>query len=261
MRTAIHSIILTLALVMPGLASPASAEPVRLAAASDLKFAVEELAANYARETGHKLSLTFGSSGMLATQIRHGAPFQLFMSADESYVTDLQAAGLTRDEGALYALGRIVLIAPKNSKLMLDDQLKGLADMLKKQTLSRFAIANPDHAPYGKRAEEALRNLGLWQSVQPYLVLGENVSQAAQFAISGSADGGIVALSLVKAPQIESRVNYILLSDQLHQPLRQRMVLTKNAGDIAKDFYRYLQQPAAKEIFRRYGFELPGALD
>ncbi|MDP2247893.1 MAG: molybdate ABC transporter substrate-binding protein [Nitrosomonadales bacterium] len=257
MHAFMHSIISLIALLMMSFSSLADGEPIRVAAASDLKFAVEELAASYTRKTGHKLNLTFGSSGLLATQIRHGAPFHLFMSADESYVSDLGKMGLTQDDGTLYALGRIVLIAPKNGQLRLDDRLEGLGEMLKKQTLKRFAIANPDHAPYGKRAEEALRSQDLWQSIQPYLVLGENVSQAAQFATSGSAEGGIVALSLVKSPQLASRVNYVLLSEELHQPLRQRMVLTKKASDMAKDFYRYLQQPPARAIFKRYGFELP----
>lgn len=266
MHALLHTIISLLAFILLGLAPSVSAEPVRLAAASDLKFAMEELAAGYEGETGQKISLTFGSSGLLATQIRHGAPFQIFMSADESYVTDLHKSGFTVDQGTLYAIGRIVLIAPKqsasrNGQLMLDGRLKGVSDMLKKKTLTRFAIANPDHAPYGKRAEEALRSLGLWQAIQPYLVLGENVSQAAQFATSGSADGGIVALSLVKSPQFEPRANYVSLSDQLHQPLKQRMVLTRKAGDGARDFYRHLQQPAARKVFERYGFGLPARPD
>lgn len=261
-----HIIISLFALIMFGLAPSISAEPVRLAAASDLKFAVEELAAGYEQQTGQKISLTFGSSGLLTAQIRHGAPFEIFMSADESYVSSLHQAGFTLDEGTLYAIGRIVLLAPKQAaskkgKLKLDKELKGVRDMLESRTLTRFAIANPDHAPYGKRAEEALHNLGLWQSIQPYLVLGENVSQAAQFATSGSADGGIVALSLVKSPQFESRAHYVLMPAQLHQPLKQRMVLTTKAGEAARNFYRYLQQPSARKVFERYGFDLPARTD
>lgn len=263
MRILVHIIISAFTLFMAGFSTTVVAEPVRLAAASDLKFAVEELAAEYSKKTGHNISLTFGSSGLLATQIRHGAPFQLFMSADESYVADLQMAGMALDEGALYAVGRIVLIAPKSAnkpgKLPLDENLNGLKTMLAQNRLNKFAIANPEHAPYGKRAEEALRHLGLWTAIQPHLVLGENVSQAAQFATSGSADGGIVALSLVKTPQMQSRVNYVLLPETLHAPLKQRMVLTKNAGVAAKDFYQYLQQPAARQVFIKYGFELPEA--
>lgn len=259
MRVLMHTIISTFILLISSFSTMVVAEPMKLAAASDLKFAVEELAAQYTKETGHKISLTFGSSGLLATQIRHGAPFQLFMSADESYVADLQTAGVALDTGALYAMGRIVLIAPKTSRLQLDVDLNGLKTMLAQKKLNKFAIANPEHAPYGKRAEEALRKLGLWSSIQSHLVMGENVSQAAQFATSGSADGGIVALSLVKTPQVESRVNYVLLPETLHAPLLQRMVLTKNAGEVAKDFYQYLQQPAARKVFIKYGFELPEA--
>jgi len=263
MRILVHIIISAFMLFMTGFSTMVFAEPVRLAAASDLKFAVEELAAEYIKMTGHNISLTFGSSGLLATQIRHGAPFQLFMSADESYVADLQTAGMALDEGALYAVGRIVLIAPKSAnkpgKLPLDENLNGLKTMLAQNKLNKFAIANPEHAPYGKRAVEALRHLGLWSAIQSHLVLGENVSQAAQFATSGSADGGIVALSLVKTPQMQSHVNYVLLPETLHAPLKQRMVLTKNAGVVAKDFYQYLQLPAARQIFIKYGFELPEA--
>jgi molybdate transport system substrate-binding protein len=249
----------SLALAMLMISHLAYAEPVRLAAASDLKFAMEALVADYTKKTGHQISLTFGSSGLLATQIRHGAPFQLFMSADESYVADLQKAGLTLDAGVPYAIGRVVLMTPKTSQLKLDKNLHGLKLMLTQKKLNKFAIANPEHAPYGKRAEEVLRALGLWSSIQPHLVLGENVSQAAQFATSGSADGGIAALSLVKTPQVEARVNYVLLPESLHTPLIQRMVLTTNAGEVAKDFYDYLQQPAARRVFIKYGFELPGA--
>ncbi len=257
MRTPLNIIISLAFSLLLGFTVEARAEAVRVAAASDLKFALEALADDYARASGHKLDLTFGSSGLLATQILHGAPFQLFLSADESYVAELHAAGKTQDAGELYALGRLVLIAPKNGRLVPDPELKGVAWMLQSPKPGRFAIANPEHAPYGKRAEEVLRARGLWQALQPHLVLGENVSQAAQFATSGSAVGGIVALSLAKTPQLESRVNYVLLPDTLHQPLRQRMVLMKNAGPVAKDFYRYLQQPAARAVLQQYGFELP----
>ncbi len=260
MRRQLHIIISLAFVLLSGFTASAFAETVRIAAASDLKFALEQLADDYARVSGHKPLLTFGSSGLLATQILHGAPFQIFLSADENYVAELHAAGKTLDAGLPYALGRLVLIAPKGGRLVPDAEMKGVAAMLKSPNPGRFAIANPEHAPYGKRAEEVLRARGLWQDLQPYLVLGENVSQAAQFATSGSAVGGIVALSLVKTPQVESRVNYVMLPDALHQPLRQRMVLMKNAGPVAKDFYRYLQQPAARAVFQRYGFELPQEL-
>ncbi len=245
------------AILLIGFPLIVAADTIRLAAASDLKFALEEITANFQVTSGHRVNLTYGSSGLLATQIRHGAPFHVFMSADEAYVHALDQSGLTDDAGTLYALGRIVLMTPKNSQIPMDEALSGLKRQLENKQLRRFAIANPEHAPYGKRAEEALRALQLWEPIKPHLVYGENVSQAAQFAMSGSADGGIVAFSLVKSPQLAGRVNAMLLPPHLHQPLRQRMVLMKGASPAARALYSYLQSPPARDIFKRYGFELP----
>lgn len=232
-------------------------EPV-VAAAADLKFALDEIAAAFKKDTGHSVKLTFGSSGTFATQIRNGAPFQMYLSADEEYVSRLHVDGFTRDAGTLYAIGRIVLMAPSTSKLPVDSELRGLAAQLKAGQIKRFAIANPEHAPYGRRAEEALRKAGQWEQIRPKLVLGENVAQAAQFATSGSADGGIVALSLARSPQIAKMARFAVIPADWHAPLRQRMVLLKNAGATAHSFYRYLQTPATRSIMSRYGFELPG---
>lgn len=229
-----------------------------IAAASDLKFALEEIAKAYQSETGKAVKLTMGSSGTFATQIRNGAPFQMFLSADEDYVFKLRADGFARNDGDLYAIGRIVLMAPTGSPLKVDGELKGLGEALKAAKITRFAIANPEHAPYGRRAEEALRHAKLWESVQPKLVLGENISQAAQFAMSGSAQGGIIALSLAKAPEMAKLGSYAVIPEDWHQPLRQRMVLLKTADAATEAFYRYMQQPAARAIMRRYGFALPG---
>jgi len=234
-----------------------ASEPL-VAAAADLKFALDEIANAFKKETGRSVKLTFGSSGTFATQIRNGAPFQMYLSADEEYVARLHADGYTRDAGTLYAVGRIALMAPLNSKLPVDAELKGLASRLKSGEIKRFAIANPGHAPYGRRAEEALRRAGLWDRISPRLVLGENVAQAAQFATSGSADGGIVALSLAKSPQMEKLGRFAVIPAAWHTPLNQRMVLLKNANATAYSFYRYLQSPVARSVMRRYGFELPG---
>ncbi|MFN7177871.1 MAG: molybdate ABC transporter substrate-binding protein, partial [Thermaurantiacus sp.] len=167
------------------LAGPALAEdPPVIAAAADLKFAVTEIAAAFEADTGKKVEVSLGSTGNFATQIRQGAPFQMFMAADEKFIKQLAAEGLARDEGTLYAEGRIVIMVPHGSKLTADAAMDNLAAMIEAGTLTKFAIANPEHAPYGLRAEEALRHRGLWDSIQPYLILGENVSQAAQFALS-----------------------------------------------------------------------------
>ena len=234
-----------------------AAEPL-VAAAADLKFALEEVAQAFKRDTARSVTLTFGSSGTFATQIRNGAPFQMYLSADEDYVFKLHAERLTRDRGTPYAIGRIAIMAPPGSMLAVDTELNGLAAQLKAGKIKHFAIANPAHAPYGRRAEEALKHAGLWETIRPRLVFGENVSQAAQFAISGSAEGGIIALSLAKSPQMARMGRYAVIPADWHAPLRQRMVLLKNAGPEAHEFYRYLQQPAAREVMRRYGFELPG---
>lgn len=248
--------VLTLAL---GFAMPVSAQQApNIAAASDLRLALTEVAAAFKRDTGQEVSLTFGSSGNFYRQLQQGAPFQLFLSADEEYALDLAKAGKAADRGALYAIGRLALVAPKGSPLRVDGNLAGLRTALRAGHITRFAIANPEHAPYGKRAEEALRQARLWEPLAGKLVLGENVSQALQFATAGGAQGGIVAYSLVLDPAFAARADYALVPASWHQPLRQRMVLMKDAGPVAQRFYRYVQQPAARRIFVRYGFALPG---
>jgi molybdate transport system substrate-binding protein len=228
-----------------------------VAAASDLKFAIEEVAMRFEKETGQKLRLVFGSSGNFKTQILQGAPFHLFMSADERFVYELADAGKTEDRGRAYALGRIGIMVPPGSPLKPDGELKDLAAALKDGRLQKFAIANPDHAPYGLRAKEALQHAGLWEAIQPKLVLGENIAQTAQFATSGSTQGGIIALSLALAPTVAKTGSFQLIPEAWHQPLKQRMVLVKGAPPVARAFYEYVSTPAAQEIMVRYGFAMP----
>lgn len=229
-----------------------------VAAASDLQFALQEVATAFTEQSGQQVKLSFGSSGNFRRQIAEGAPFELFLSADESYVLALAKEGKTLDDGVLYAIGRIALIAPHGSLLKPDAEFKDLAAALADGRLSKFAIANPEHAPYGRAAQQALTKTGLWGKIKPALVLGENVSQAAQFATSGSAQGGIVAYAQVLSPTIAKLGTYALIPADWHEPLRQRMALTKNAGDPAKLFYQYLQSAPARVILKRYGFALPG---
>jgi molybdate transport system substrate-binding protein len=238
-------------------ANAEQADAPALAAASDLKFAVEEIAAQFRASSGREVKPVFGSSGNFYRQIEQGAPFQIFMSADESFVYKLADAGKTEDRGHLYGIGRIVLFAGHGSGLKVDPRLAGLKSAVSAGAIRRFAIANPEHAPYGRAAEQALKKAGLWESLRQKLVLGENVSQAAQFATGGSADGGIFAYSLVLSPQIAKLGGYVLIPEDMHEPLRQRMALVKGAGETARVFYRYLQEPPARAIFKRYGFVLP----
>lgn len=238
------------------LPSPAAfAGTAKIAAAADLQYALTEIANGFKTSSGHNLQLSFGSSGQFATQIQNGAPFELFLSADESYVQTLVSKQLTLDQGSLYSIGRIVLFAPKGSAL---DVSKGLNGLKAQQTqIKRFAIANPAHAPYGRAAREALTKAGLWQSLQSKLVLGENAAQAAQFAATGPTQGGIIPYSLALAPALKERGSFALIPADQHAPLKQRMVLTKKAGPVAKAFYAYLRQAQARKVFQRYGFSLP----
>ena len=245
-------------LLLTGLLGLFATSP-RIAAASDLRVALEEIAAQFRTETGTSVTLVFGSSGVLARQIVDGAPFDLFLSADEAYVAEVAAAGRALDGGTLYAIGRLALFAPHGSPLRVDPQLVGLRAVVQSGRRLRFAIANPAHAPYGRAAEATLRTHDLWDSIQPSLVLGENVSQAAQFAASDSAIGGLLAYSLVITPPLADRGSFALVPESSHAPLRQRMVLTRNAGPTAHRFYRYLQEPHARAILGRSGFALPSA--
>jgi molybdate transport system substrate-binding protein len=248
------------ALAMCGIPTrPAAAEEgATVAAAADLQFALTEVAEAFKRETGEEVKIAFGSSGNFFRQIQQGAPFQMYLSADEKFALDLAAADLTMGEGALYAIGRIVLFVPNGSPLKADGTLKDLARGLRDGRVMKFAIANPEHAPYGRRAEEALRHEGLWDQIEGKLVLGENVAQAAQFATSGAAEGGIIAYSLALSPEVSKLGSFALIPEKWHEPLRQRMILLKGAGQVAQRFYDYVQSAPARGILKRYGFILPG---
>ena len=251
--------LLTCLLAVGPRSGPAAAfqGPPTVAAASDLQFDLEAIARQFTAETGERVTLVFGSSGNLARQAINGAPFDVFLSADEAFVDMLANGGYARDRGTLYGIGRIVLFAPRGSPLAVDEQMDGLRALLARGPRLRFAIANPEHAPYGRAAEAALRARGLWDALQPELVLGENISQTAQFATSGAV-GGILAYSLVLGPALKDRGTYALLPESLHSPLRQRMVLLKRAGPAAQRFYEYLQGSGARALFKQYGFALPG---
>lgn len=229
-----------------------------IAAASDLKFALDEIVAEFRKSTGQSVRVSYGSSGNFFRQIAQDAPFELFLSADEAFVFRLADQGLTVDRGAPYATGRIVLFAPTGSPVRPDAGFADLRQALADGRLVKLAIANPEHAPYGRAAMEALKSAGLWSAIEPKLVLGENVSQAAQFAVSGSTQAGIFALSLALAPNFRDAGSYVAIPEALHRPLRQRMVLTRKAGGTARAFYAFSQGPVARAIFKRYGFLLPG---
>lgn len=249
---------ISLASLMGPLTARAQPAPgATLAAASDLKFAIEEVAAQFEKSTGQRLRLVFGSSGNFYSQILQGAPFHLFMSADEDFVFKLADAGKTADRGRLYAYGRIGVIVPRGGPVKADGEFRDLAAALADGRLKKFAIASPDHAPYGMRAKEALQHTGLWQRIEPMLVIGENISQTAQFATSGSTQGGIIAYSLALAPQVARLGEFALIPESWHKRLAQRMVLMRDAPAPAKAFYNYLSTPEAQAIMVKYGFAMP----
>ena len=240
----------------PRTGAEVKAERPTIAAAANLNFALTEVADRFARDRGEPVNLVFGASGTLTRQIQDGAPFEMFLAADEEFANQLSAASLTRDAGVVYAVGRLAVFAPKGSPLAVDERLEGLARLLGAKGV-RFAIANPAVAPYGRAAEAVLRKRGLWEPLRPYLVLGDTVAQAAQFTTTGNAVGGIIAYSLVLSPPFAGRGTYALLPVADHPPLRQRMVLLKRAGAVAERFYGYVQGADAQAILRKHGFAVP----
>lgn len=228
-----------------------------IAAAAHMQFALEEIAAAFAAKGEGAVKLAFGASGNLARQIRQGAPFELFLSADEETVLALDRDGHTRNEGARYAFGRLALIVPNGSPLKPDGSLGDLGAALGDGRLARFAIANPEHAPYGRRAEEALRHAALWDAIRPKLIYGETVAQAAQFATSGNAQGGLIASSLALSPRLTAIARHALIPAQWHAPLGQRMALTKRAGPLAERFEAFMRSAQSRAILTRHGFSIP----
>lgn len=238
------------------IASAADDTPL-VAAASNLQFAMPEVVKAYEAETGHTVKVTFGSSGQFATQIANGAPFDVFLSADEAMVQGLVAQGLTVDAGRLYALGLLALYVPSSSTIKVDAYLEGLKDALKAGNVSKFAIASPQHAPYGRAAREALQSVGMWAEIEPKLVIGENVSQALQFVTEGGASAGLVPLSLLVAPAMAGKGQHVIVSGTLVKPLPQRMVVLKRAGLAANAFASFITSQKGQAILAKFGFSSP----
>ena len=237
--------------VSSGSQAPASA-PLTVFAASDLGPAFRQIVAEFERKTRTGVTLVLGSTGMLAQQIRNGAPADLFFAANESFITELAAENLTlRDTHALYARGRVAAVTLKSGGIRIDS-VTGLDDA----RIRRIAIANPQHAPYGLAARQALEAAGLWNSLKSKLVFGENVQQAAQFVRSGSAEAGLVARSVADTPDLQ----WTLVDDRLHAPLNQMAVVlarTKHA-DSAKSFLDFVNGLEGRGVMRQFGFLLPG---
>jgi molybdate transport system substrate-binding protein len=234
----------------------AAAQEIRVAAAADLKFALDELSAQYEKQTGAKISVSYGSSGNFFAQIQNGAPFDIFMSADIDYPRKLEAAGLAEADTLYeYAVGRIVIWMPAGAG---PDLVKLGWKALLQPSVDKVAIGNPEHAPYGRAAIAALRSAGIYEQVQPKFVYGENIAQAAQFVASGNAQAGILALSLALSPPMRRGKRWEI-PENMYPPIEQGAIILKNAKEKqgARAFLAFLKSPAARKILDSYGFRLP----
>jgi molybdate transport system substrate-binding protein len=245
-----------LLLIVPAVTIHASAQEFAVAAAADLQFAMQDIAARFQKETGSTVKLIYGSSGNFAQQLQNGAPFDMFFSANLDYPKQLEAAGLT-EPGTLYeyAKGRIVIWVLKQSALDLSFGPKVLLD----PSVKKIAIANPEHAPYGKAAVAAMQKENVYEKVKDRLVLGENISQAASFVVSGAADVGIVALSLAVSPTMKDKGRYAEVPDSDYPPLEQACVILRSSKNkqIARKFLAFVETAAIGEVLRSYGFDVP----
>jgi molybdate transport system substrate-binding protein len=246
-------IVCLFALVFSGCGDPGEDTSVALtvAAASDLQVAFTEIGERFEDETGHTVTFSFGSTGNLTTQIENGAPFDVFAAANVAFVDRLIEGGfMDSDTKRLYGVGRIVLA----NSVAAGTDVQELEDLLDPD-ITHISIANPEHAPYGLAAREALESAGLWDDLQPKLVYGENIRQALQFVESGNAEVGIVALSIAEVDTI----TWTLIDDSLHNPLLQAMgvVSASQHQDVAMEFVEFVIGPEGREILEKYGFAPP----
>jgi molybdate transport system substrate-binding protein len=229
---------------------------ITVAAAADLTEAINEIVENFQKATGCTIRVSTGSSGNFLSQIENGAPFDIFFSADIEYPKKLEAEGFAAPASTyLYAVGKIVLWVRNDTQLDIGKGLGALRD----PSVRKIAIANPQHAPYGRAAQQALQNAGVYDAVKDRLVQGENISQAAQFVESGNADAGIVALSLALSPGLKEKGRFSRIPENLYSPIEQGVVLvgTSKNRQGAQAFLNYIKTPVTAALLERYGFTLP----
>lgn len=235
------------------LSSLSLAQEITVAAAADLQFAMQEIAARFQKETGKSLKVTYGSSGNFYQQLQNAAPFDMFFSANLDYPKKLEAEGLTEPNSYYeYATGKIVLWVQNDTKLDIGSGLRALTD----PGFKKIAIANPEHAPYGQAAVAAMKKEDVYDKVSGKLVLGENISQTASFVVSGAADAGVVALSVALSPNMKDKGRYTEIPTDDYPPIKQACVILKSAKDkeTAKAFLNFMRKPATSELLRNYGF-------
>ncbi|WP_243347921.1 molybdate ABC transporter substrate-binding protein [Parabacteroides sp. FAFU027] len=231
----------------------ATAQKVRIAAAADLRYAMDKVVELYKqKKPGADIQVTYGSSGNAFQQISNGAEYELYFSADISYPKRLKELGFTISKPKLYAIGYLTLWS---NTIDLKAGMNAVLD----SKVSKIAIANPEHAPYGKRAEECLKYYKLYDKIKEKLILGDNISQTAQYVTSGNAEIGFIALSLTCAPAMKGKGKYLLIDSKSHSPLKQAFVMLKPAKNnkLAYDFAKFVSMPDARNIFKNFGFRLP----
>jgi molybdate transport system substrate-binding protein len=234
------------------------AQDLTIAAAADLQFAMQDISARFQKETGKKVNVIYGSSGNFFQQIENGGPFDMFFSANLDYPKKLEAADLTeKDTYYQYASGKIVVWVPNESKLDLSSGLKALLD----PSIKKIAVANPQHAPYGQAAVAAMQKENVYDKVSGKLVLGENISQTASFVVSGSADVGVVALSLALSPNMKDHGRYVEIPAADYPPIQQACVVLKTSKnkEVARQFLAFLKTPQVSSLLKAYGFNVPDA--
>lgn len=250
---------LLLAVLMAAMLAPRlAAQQITVAAAADLNYAMKDLAADFEKETGQKVELSFGSSGNFFSQIQSGAPYDLFFSADAGYPEKLASAGkLDKDSLTTYAIGHLVLWVRNSSGL--DPQAKKM-DLLLDPAVAHIAVANPEHAPYGRAAMAAIEHFGLKDKIAARLVFGENISQTAQFVQSGNAQAGLIALSLAESPAMKDAGQYWELPADSYPEMKQvvGVVTASKQKPAAEAFVKFVQSPKGTAVLERYGFRVPG---
>ena len=232
-----------------------SAQTTFVVVAANMKDAFTEINQEFQKENKSGLKIIFGSSGNLASQIMNGAPFHLFISADEQYPIELFKKGKTIDEGKIYAIGTLALISNKAKGISVQDSREGILNAITKA--NKIALAKPELAPYGKASVEYLKANDLWDLAKNKIVFADNIAMATMFVTTGSADIGFTALSIAKSPVVLKETTFIELNKTLYQPIRQRMILIKTATPDAKKLYEFMQSSKAKAILQSYGFETP----
>lgn len=231
------------------------AQSTTIAVAANLKDAFAEILTAFKSSNAPTIKTIYGSSGNLSAQIMNGAPFNLFIAADENFPLELYKNGKAIDEGAVYAIGKLVIITKNSSGISLSGNKTSIAQAITKA--NKIAIAKPEIAPYGKATVDYLKAQGLWDLAKDKFVYADNISSATAYVVSGAADIGFTALSLAKSPEVVKQTNFLLLDDGAYQPIKQRMVLIKGAPQEAIDLYRFMQGSQAKSILQKYGYTTP----